>query len=393
MKKILFINSVCDFGSTGKLVRYLSETNKYDTLICYGRKKARLNENTYKTSNGLEVIAAMANTFIFGNCINNCYFSTKKLIKKIEEYKPDLVHIHNIHGYYLNITMLMKYLSEKKIPIVYTFHDCWPFTGYCAYFDYCKCDKYKTRCQKCKHKFSYPYSIFKQKVKKEYYEKKLMFADKDRIHIVVPSKWLKLKVKESFLKEKKISVINNGINRIEVPRVKKFDKFTVLFVSNYWTVEKGRNEIKKIIKLLNKDIRVVIVGGLRSKKGFEKCEIVERTNNFEELVKLYTRSHIFANPTLEDNFPTVNIEALACGTPVVTYNTGGSPEMIDKKTGIIIEKYDYMHFAEVINSLYERYVFKVEDCIEKSKEYTSEKMKNCYYKLYNLYLEKNEKQR
>ena len=379
--RILSINSVCGFGSTGRIIAELSKLEDFETLICFGRKKDYANVNSYKFANFFENAFGALGTILFDNNLNICKLATKRLIKKIKEFNPDIIHIHNLHGYYVNIEMLMNFLKEYNKPVVWTLHDCWPTTGYCPTADYVNCKKYQSECKDCPLGFAYPFSIFKQNLKKDFYKKKELFNDLNNLYLVTPSKWMKSIFKSSFMKDKDIRVINNGINlKNFVPSKDKKDKFTILAVANMWTYDRGKEEVKKIIPLLDKDIELICVGNFSDQ--FEGATPIKHTNNVQELVDLYSSSHALINPTLDENFPTVNMEALACGTPVITYATGGSPEIADEKTGKVIAKGDYEGMAKYINELKNNYVFNSKDCIDRSKLFSTENMVNNYINLY-----------
>lgn len=379
--RILFINSVCGFGSTGRIVADLSKIEGYETLVCYGRKKDYANVNSYKFANFFDNALGTIRTILFDNNLSICTLATKRLIKKIKKFNPDIIHLHNLHGYYVNVEMLFKFLKEYNKPVVWTLHDCWPLTGYCAAIDFYKCDKYKIECKDCPHKFSYPFSLFKQRIKKEYYLKKELFNGINNLTIVTPSKWMMSLVDNSYLKNCKKEVINNGINLDDFKQTKdKNDVFTVIAVAGVWAEDRGLNEMNKIIPLLDKDIEVVAVG--QNSEQIKDCISIKYTNSKKELIDLYSSSHLLLMPTLDDNFPTVNIEALACGTPVITYKTGGSPEIIDEKTGIVIEKGDFVSMASIVNRIKESYRFDSFDCIKRASKYSVNIMTKNYEKLY-----------
>lgn len=387
MYKVLYINSVCGFGSTGRIVADLTKTDKHESLVCFGRKKDYANVNSYLFANFFDNAFGAIRTILFDNNLNICTRATKRLIKKIKEYNPDIIHIHNVHGYYLNVEMLFNFLKEYGKPVVYTLHDCWPFTGYCSDAYYVNCEKYQTECVNCDHWFAYPFSIFKQRVTKDFYLKKALFKDFDNLTLVTPSKWLKGICSLSFLRDKKIEVINNGIDLNDFkPSKEKNDKFQVLAVSNFWTKDKGSEDLKNLIPLLDENIEVYVVGNDSDKIAGVKA--IAHTNSKKELVDLYSSSHVLINPTLDDNFPSVNIESIACGTPVITYRTGGSPEIIDEKTGFVVDKGNYKAMAKVINELYKNYYFKSEDCVKRSYRYSKEVMKKEYEELYESLLSK-----
>lgn len=385
MYKVLYINSVCGFGSTGRIVADLSKSKNHDSLVCFGRKKDFANVNSYQFASFFDNAIGAIRTILFDNNLNICTNATKRLIKKIKEYNPDIIHLHNIHGYYVNVEMLLSFLKEYGKPVVWTLHDCWAFTGYCSDAYYVNCEKYQKECKNCDHWFAYPFSIFKQNVTKDFYKKKELLEDFDNLTVVTPSKWLGGICNLSFLRNKGIVTVNNGINLNDFkPSKEKNTKFTVLAVASFWTRDKGLDDLNNLIPLLDKDIEVVVVGGGSDKvKG---ARTIARTNSKAELVDLYSSAHILINPTLDDNFPSVNIESIACGTPVITYRTGGSPEIIDGKTGVVVDKGNYKSMAKVINSLHKEYYFKSKDCLERSKKFSTEKMIENYEEIYKLLL-------
>lgn len=385
MYKVLYINSVCGFGSTGRIVADLTKTDDYESLVCFGRKKDFANVNSFQFANFFDNAFGAIRTILFDNNLNICTYATKRLIKKIREYDPDIIHLHNIHGYYVNVEMLLSFLKDCGKPVVWTLHDCWPCTGYCTHFEGIGCEKYKNRCFDCKMNFIYPFSIFKQNVERDFDKKIALIGSMDNLVFVTPSKWLKNIIGMSRLKNVKTIVINNGIELDSFrPTGDKNKDFTVLAVSSIWTKAKGTEDIEKMIPLLDEGIRVKVIGqGSTSIKG---VEAMERTENKDELIRLYSESSVLINPTYQDNFPTVNIEALACGTPVITYRTGGSPEIIDGKTGIVVDKGNYQAMAEVINELYRNNYLKSEDCVKRSSNYSKKHMMKRYGELYESLL-------
>lgn len=274
--------------------------------------------------------------------------ATKYLLRTLDEIQPDIIHLHNIHGYYVNIEMLFQYIRKNNIKVVWTLHDCWAFTGHCAYFDMVGCEKWKTGCYDCEQKKTYPVSLLKDNSKWNWEKKRKLFTELD-VTIVTPSKWLAGLVKTSFLKDYPVYIIHNGINfNIFKPNLsyelkEKYgidERKMVLGVASEWTPRKGLNDFISLSQIMP-NIQFVIVGLTDNQlKQIPDTVIgIKRTENQSELAGLYALADLFLNPTYEDNYPTTNLEALVCGTPVVTYDTGGSPEaIINEKAGSVFVK-------------------------------------------------------
>ena len=268
---------------------------------------------------------------------NGCfsYLSTKRFIKKIDEYKPDVIHLHNLHNCYINLPMLFNYIKKHNIPVVWTLHDCWAFTGQCPHFTMVKCDGWKTGCNNCPQYRQYPAS-YVDRTKMMWKLKKKWFTGVQNMTIVTPSQWLADLVNESFLAEYPIKVINNGIDlSVFKPTENDFrekyglqNKKIVLSVAFGWGDRKGYGDCLKLSELLDDDYHLVLVGVSKEQIATLPKNVlgIERSNSQKELAAIYSASDVFINTTYEDNYPTVNLEARACGLPIITYKTGGSPE-------------------------------------------------------------------
>ena len=351
--RVLQINATVNSGSTGRIAEDIGLVLinvGHESYIAYGRGNQPSKSNKIIIGNQWDanwhgVVSLLLDRHGFAS-----RKATKQLINKIEELKPDVINLHNIHGYYVNIEILFDYLKKINIPVVWTFHDCWPFTGHCSYFDSVACEKWKTHCQNCPKKSFYPKSLLIDNSFKNFSDKKQIFNQLDNLHIITPSNWLKNLVKQSFLSKFPVSCIHNGIDLSKfspVENVEKLiqkwnlkDKIIVLGVANVWQLSKGLSDFVKLAEVLSDAYQVVLIGLTKKQIAQLPKNIIgiERTESIEELAEYYSLAKLFVNPTYQDNFPTTNIEALACGTPVVTYNTGGSPEAIDKETGIVVEK-------------------------------------------------------
>ncbi|WP_027090081.1 glycosyltransferase [Thomasclavelia saccharogumia] len=339
MPRILFINSVCN-GSTGTICKNLYKAAKeagHECCIAYGRGEAPEGFNTIKIGNQLDIYLHVLKARLFDASGFGSKHSTKKFIKEIEKFKPDIIHLHNIHGYYVNIEILFKYLKEHpEIKKIWTLHDCWAFTGHCAYYTYAKCDKWKAGCQgHCLNKNEYPQTIF-SRTDKNYLRKKELFNNIDNMILVTPSKWLKGEVKKSYLNDYQITVINNGVDT-EIFKYTKSnikerygikDRKVILGVASVWDKRKGLDTFIELSKQLHSEYQIVLIGLNDKQIRSLPANIIgiNRTENVQELVEWYSAAEVYFNPTLEDNYPTTNLEAIACGTPVVTFDTGGSPE-------------------------------------------------------------------
>ena len=279
--------------------------------------------------------------------------ATKDFIRKIDEIKPDIVHIHNIHGYFLNYKELFDYFSRRNIPVVWTVHDCWLYTGHCYYYSYIRCDMWKNGCGNCPQKRKFPASLIFDRSAQNFIDKKKAFTSmpKNLLTIVPVSDWIRNEMKESFLKDYPFRVIHNGIDLsvfdiYDTESVKQKyglqNRHILLGLASIWSEEKGLNDFIKLAGMLNDDEVIVLVGITPEERKMLPDNVVGigRTENIRQLAELYAAADVFINPTWQDNYPTVNLEAIACGTPVVTYRTGGSIEVITENTGMIVEQGD-----------------------------------------------------
>lgn len=348
--KILEINSVCGIKSTGRITieiakRYLSEGNT--VVVAYGRENVpeKYKHMSYRIGNEFQVKLNAIQTRVFDNDGFTAYISTKKFLKWADEYNPDLLWLHNLHGYYINVKLLFDWIkSRPNMMVNWTLHDCWAFTGHCSYYTYEKCDKWKTKCYKCRQKKKYPASYIFDASKRNYELKKECFSGVKNMKLITPSEWLASEVRESFLKAYPVEVIHNTIDyncfRPVESDVKKnlgiAGKKVILGVAAQWQVIKGFYDFIKLANIIKDDYVIVLVGVTAKQKETLPSNIIgiERTSNVEELARIYSAADVFVNPTYEDNYPTTNLEAQACGTPCVTYRTGGSVESVPEENVI-----------------------------------------------------------
>lgn len=364
--KVLQINTVCGVGSVGRIVRQIHEALQkkgHESYIAYGRKPLGC-DGAIRIGGDLDVYFHVFLTRVFDLHGFGSKKATKKFLKIVEEINPDIIHLHNIHGYYLNIEVLFDFLKSFDKPVVWTLHDCWAFTGHCSYFTYAKCERWKTGCYSCPEKKSYPRSVIFDNSKSNYARKKKAFIGVKNMTLVTPSQWLAGLVKESFLGDYPVQVIPNGIDtEVFKPTPSDFKKrygldgkFLILGVANVWEKRKGFDYFLDLSKYLSDDEIIVLVGlsDERIKNLPNNIIGIKRTNSAKELAEIYTAADVFFNPTLEDNYPTVNLEAQACGTYVITFDSGGAKEtIISKESGIAIKPCnaeDIMNLIRVLRS-------------------------------------------
>lgn len=396
--KVLQINTTANSGSHGRIAEGIGQlliSKGIDSFIAYGRTANPSVSELIKVGNNFDQTLHLAKTRLFDRHGFGSAIATDTLLHRIIDIGPDIIHLHNIHGYYLNISRLFEFLSRRQIPVVWTFHDCWPFTGHCSYFDAVDCLKWQTECHECPNIKGYPASWFVDNSLKNYRQKMELFTGPDNMVLVSPSKWLAEHLKNSFLSGYEIRVINNGVsldtfkptNAESVRQKYGLGNKYILGIASIWDERKGLDDFIKLRKLLDSEIEIVLVG--LSPKQIRNLPIgitgLSRTENTEDLAALYSGAEVFINPTYADNFPSVNLEALACGTPVVTYNTGGSPESIDEKTGLVIARGDLNNLTGAVELIRQngkaRYSndcrLRAEKLFDKGKKYLQ------YIELYN----------
>lgn len=358
MPTLLQINSSANASSHGKIAEAIGRLvleKGWRSVIAYGRRVNPSKSELIHVGSSFDLKEHGFETLFFDNHGLASRKATKEFLKKVEEIKPDIVHLHNIHGYYLNYKLLFNYLNSQNIPVVWTLHDCWTFTGHCSHFVTAGCERWKTGCYNCPLKGDYPKS-FLDRSKRNYELKKKLFTANPNLHIVAVSDWLAGLVKKSFFKDKDIRVIKNGVDLdvFKPTNISDNNKYCVLGVSGVWTKEKGLDDIILLRELLDRDSYEILLVGLNAEqieKLPEGIKGLQRTESIAELASLYSNANVLINPTYADTFPTVNLEALACGTPVVTYRTGGSPEAVNEKTGIVVEQGDIKALACAIMSI------------------------------------------
>ncbi len=365
MPKLFQISIEANINSVGKIAEQIGETamtNGWGSYITYSRSFLPSKSTLVKIGNRADIYWHVLMTRIFDRHCLHSTRATKILIKQINDIKPDIIHLHHIHGYYINMAVLFEYLKISNIPIVWTFHDCWAFTGHCTHPG--DCNKWKTGCNDCVNRDKYPASLFVDRSRISWLQKKQLFTSIDSMTIVTPSNWIANLAKQSFFCKYPIRVLPNGIDldvffpkrnveevqhRYNIP----YDKKIILGVASTWSKSKGLDDFIEISKMLSKEYQIVLVGLNDEQLKNLPTNIIgiTRTYDVNELATLYSLANVFINPTYADTFPTTNLEALACGTPVITYNTGGSPEAVDSETGIVVEQGEISGVIKAVKSM------------------------------------------
>ena len=401
--KIALINSVC-YGSTGKITCGLGRISKsqgHQVRIFFGRGNGAADLDCMKIESDLSVYAHVIKTRLLDRQGFGSRIATKRLVSELEAFRPDVIHLHNLHGYWLHLPTLFQYLKSCHKPVIWTLHDCWPFTGHCAYFDGVGCEKWKTQCGSCPQKGGYPQSLLLDQSQRNFLDKRKLFTGIENLTIATPSSWLMALAKESFLgvgpTPPQFAVLPNGIDQtVFAPtesdiraRYGLEGKTILLGVANVWEPRKGLTTFFELRDRLDASYAIVLIGlNDKQRANLPKGILgLPRTDGPIELAAWYTAADVFVNPTFEENFPTTHLEALSCGAPVVTYNAGGSGEMLNKACGIAVPVGDIQGLLE---GIFQAKNFLREDCLAQAAHYGEQARLGDYVELYQrLHLDKS----
>ena len=411
MPKVFHISGAINYGSPGRIVEQiclLAGLHGYECLVAHSSR----NENPSQGQHFAMTTKAQEMAHALGAMLLDLHGllstrQTRQLVERIKAYQPDIIHLHNIHGYFCNFKVLFEYLDAVDTPVVWTMHDCWPFTGRCFHFSGINCDKWKTGCYDCKAEAGYTVSKYYDRSRELYALKKRLFSSVKNLTLVPVSDWQAAFLKDSFLKECKVHTIHNGVD------IEKFipmdghrlrdkhsldGKFVILGVASPWNTRKGLDDFYQLRTVLSGEFAIVMVG--LTPKQIEKLPNgiigIARTESQQELAEYYSMADVFVNLTYLDTFPTVNLEALACGTPVITYRTGGSPEAISDvenlkmvkdrvvcyPTGMVVEQADIAGIVDSIRELH-MHPLSAEDCRKRAATYFDKG--KCFEKYIDLY--------
>ena len=381
--KIFEMNAV-PYGSTGRIAKQIAQVaNMHGHEAVFACSWTKIKKNHMKKDEmlmgsflGKSLHIALAKLTGFSG-----YFGvvdTLLLIRKLKKFQPDILHLHILHSWCVNLPLLFRYIRKYDIKVVWTMHDCWAFTGQCPHFTMAKCDKWKDGCYSCPQYRQYPQS-YVDRTRFMWKKKKAWFTGVKDMTIVTPSHWLARLVRESFLGDYPVKVIHNGIDlSIFKPRASMFrqkyhcnEKKILLGVSFDWGKRKGLDVFIELAKRLPDSYQIVLVGTDEAIDQQLPDEIItiHNTQNQQELSEIYSAADLLINPTREDTYPTINMEALACGTPVLTFSTGGSPESIDDSCGAVVTCDDIDSLEKEVLRICEEMPFSVCNCVEKAKEF------------------------
>lgn len=387
MPKLLQINSVVNTGSTGRIAEQIgicAIDNGWESFIAFGRSAGPSASRLIKIGNKYDQILHGVHTRLFDRHGLASTGQTKKLISQIEALQPDIIHLHNIHGYYLNYKTFFGFLAQQKAPVVWTLHDCWAFTGHCSYFSSINCIKWKTHCNKCPKTKNYPASFLLDNSYDNYKRKKEVFNKISNLTIVSVSRWLDTLVEQSFLSNHQRLVIHNGVDLKEFYPIENTEQIedrydlkgrkVLVAVASSWSKSKGWDDYIKLSGMLPADCTLIMVGLSKHQKQNLPSNIVgiEKTNSVHELAALYSRADVLLNLSYQETFGMTTIEGFACGTPAIVYNATASPELVTKETGYIVEPGDIKGVLAAVVEI-----------MEKGKQYFANKCRQLAIEHYN----------
>lgn len=392
--KIFMINSVCGIRSTGRICTDLADVlaeNGHECIVAYGRESVpeKYKVLSYRIGSDTDVKLHALGARFFDATGFGSKRATRRLVKKIKEFDPDVIHLHNIHGYYVNIEILFEYLKEADKPVIWTLHDCWAFTGHCTHFSAANCNRWESGCYHCPQKCRYPASILLDRSRENWLKKRALFTGVKNMTLVTPSEWLAGLVKESFLKDYPVKVIHNGLDLSAFkPTCGNFrekynlqDKKMILGVASVWDERKGFDDFVKLADLIDDQTRIVLVGVNKKQMKSLPSNIIgiERTNNTKELAEIYTAADVFVNPSREETMGLTTVEAMACGTPVVVSDLTAVPEVVCEYGGIVVNKLT----PEIVKKAVDAVLDETWQPTRNACFYEKEKKYSDYLRLYN----------
>ena len=395
--KVLEINSVCGIRSTGRICTDIADMLQESGDECkvgFGRSDVpeRYRQIAIPIGGRLNTVFHGLGSRLFDNTGFYSKAATGKFLKWVDSYQPNLIHLHNIHGYYLNIKMLFDYLKEKNLPVVWTLHDCWACTGHCSHFAAAGCEKWKEQCHHCDLRREYPASLLLDNSRRNYRRKKELFCGVEKLQIITPSDWLGGCIAQSFLGEYPIRTIQNGVD-LSIFRPTESDfirkhqlegKKIILGVASTWTKHKGLEAFYRLAQLLDESYKVVLVGLDERQMQILPQNIlgIQRTNSTQELAQIYTAAYVHVSMSREETMGMTVIEANACGTPVIVFDSTALPEIVTADTGVVLKECTPEAVAQTLtNTDFSESRFSA-GCISHAQRFEKNKMYSQYIELY-----------
>ncbi len=396
MAVLLQINVTANWGSHGRIAEDIGELameHGWKSYIAYGRYANKSKSEIYKIGSIIDIYNHVLQTRLFDRHGLASKHATRRLIEYIDSVAPDIIHLHNIHGYYLNYPLLFEYLQKSEIPIVWTLHDCWAFTGHCAYFDYINCDRWRLHCHHCPALGQYPHSYLFDRSYDNFNDKCKWFTSLKNMTIVPVSNWLASKVRQSFLSCYPIQVIHNGVDMstFSYQSVKKEDfglqdKFIVLGVASVWDDRKGLADFLKLRDVLPEEYVIILMGltNRQIKKLPKGILGISRTNSVKELAEYYSLADVYVNLSVEETLGMTNLESQSCGTPAIVYNATACPEAVSQKTGLVVKSHDIKQLVADIQQITQKENIAFSTCCRNWVEENFNN-RNTYQKYFQLY--------
>ena len=393
--RVLLIDVVCKYGSTGKIVYDVyNDVNARgdEAAICYGRGPKIKEKNIYKFGLNFETFLHAFLTRFTGYTGCFSYFSTRRLIRFIKKFKPDVVHIHELHAYFVNVKQLLNYLKKANIKVVHTLHCTFSYTGKCGH--HFECEKWKECCGKCPRLKEYVSTMFFDHTKKMFLDKKKAFTGFNNMTITCPSNWLANLAKQSFLGQYPIKVIPNGINTsvfslkdttaLKEKLTIKNEKVVLAVAPNLMSPLKGGNWVLKLAeKMKSEPVKFIMVGvdNIDFEHG-ENVMVFKRTNNQDELADFYSLADVFVICSERENFPTTCLEAQCCGAPILGFDVGGVKETSAFDGNRFVEYGDIDGLENVLKEMLAKKIDKNSLSNHAVSIYSEKAMSNSYYEIY-----------
>lgn len=365
--KVLFVNLVYAVGSTGKIITDMMEVLKrsgHDARALYGAGEKSDDPDAVRVSG--------KPGYYFHNAVSRftdhaglySWAATRKLIREIRAFSPDVIHLHTLHGFYVNYEMLFRFLKQAGVPVIWTLHDCWAFTGHCTHFSQANCTQWQTLCRNCRLLCRYPHCYGRGDVTRNYLRKKAAFTGVKNLTLTTPSQWLADQAAHSFLRDYPCVVVPNGIDRaVFHPRPSGLraayhlqDKKIILGVANAWNARKGLPDMLTLAERLGAAYQIVLIGLTERQLPHIPPNVLGllRTADRTELAQWYTAADVFVNPTYEETFGLTTVEAQACGTPAVVYATDGCPETLLTEDSVLVAQGDREALVRAVREVAQR---------------------------------------